>query len=166
MIRLIGLWLVGCAMCVTPVVADEDLYDGPTAIKPLTVTPQPQRSAPPNTVCDFEHQCYPEKGGPMVPAPVAPPAMAAKPVAPGPAGGTSADGWATQHRLRLVAQRQRRRPRLYGEGSRLLTTVCGTPPNYELHDRGLHRALNVDFGRLRRKNTAIAVICTIRGPSR
>ena len=40
MIRLIGLWLVGSALCVTPVAADEDVYDGPTAIKPLTVTPQ------------------------------------------------------------------------------------------------------------------------------
>src|SRR5271166_2193954 len=38
MIRLIGLWLVGCALCVTPVAcalcvtpvaADEDVYDGP-----------------------------------------------------------------------------------------------------------------------------------------
>lgn len=77
MIRLIGLWLVGCAMCVTPSAADEDVYDGPTAIKPLTVTPQ--QSAPPNTVCDFEHQCYPEKGGPT-----APPAVATKPVAPRP----------------------------------------------------------------------------------
>jgi hypothetical protein len=84
MIRLIGLWLVGCAMCVTPVAADEDVYDGPTAIKPLTVTPQPQHSALPNTVCDFEHQCYPEKGGAMVPAPLAPPVVAAKPVAPRP----------------------------------------------------------------------------------
>ena len=62
MIRLIGLWLMGCAMCVTPVAADEDVYDGPTAIKPLTVTPQPQHSAPPSTVCDFEHQCYREEG--------------------------------------------------------------------------------------------------------
>ena len=50
MIRLIGLWLVGCALCVTPVAADEDVYDGPTAIKPLTVTPQPQHSASPNTL--------------------------------------------------------------------------------------------------------------------
>ena len=85
MIRLIGLWLVGCALCVTPVAADEDVYDGPTAIKPLTVTPQPRHSAPPNTpntVCDFEHQCYPEKGGPAVPAPLAPPVLAAKPAAP------------------------------------------------------------------------------------
>jgi hypothetical protein len=81
MIRLIGLWLVASALCVTPVAADEDIYNGPTAIKPLTVTPQPQRSAPPKTVCDFEHQCYPEKGGPAVPAPVAPPAMV-KPIAP------------------------------------------------------------------------------------
>ena len=40
MIRVIGLWLVGCSLCVTPVAADEDMYDGPTAIKPLTVTPQ------------------------------------------------------------------------------------------------------------------------------
>jgi hypothetical protein len=55
MIRLIGLWLVGCALFVTPVAADEDVYDGPTAIKPLTVTPQPQpqHSAPPNSVCGF-----------------------------------------------------------------------------------------------------------------
>jgi hypothetical protein len=60
MIRVIGLWLVVCALCVTPVAADEDVYDGPTAIKPLIVTPKPQQSAPPNTVCDFEHQCYPE----------------------------------------------------------------------------------------------------------
>ena len=84
MIRLIGLWLVGCAMCVTPGAADEDVYGGPTAIKPLSATPQPQHSAPPNMVCDFEHQCYPGKGGPAAPAPVAPPAMAAKPVAPRP----------------------------------------------------------------------------------
>jgi hypothetical protein len=48
-IRLIGLWLVGCALFVTPVAADEDLYDGSTAIKPLTVTAQPRHSAPPNT---------------------------------------------------------------------------------------------------------------------
>jgi hypothetical protein len=41
MIRLIGLWLVGCALCVMPVAADQDVYDGPTAIKPLTVTLQP-----------------------------------------------------------------------------------------------------------------------------
>src|SRR5208283_5750563 len=89
MIRPIGLWLVGCALCVTPVAADEDAYDGPTAIKPLTVTPHPQRSTPPNTVCDFEHQCYPEKGGPMVSAPAAPPAMVVKPVAPRPPAANS-----------------------------------------------------------------------------
>jgi hypothetical protein len=82
MIRLNGLWLVGCALFVTPVVADEDMYDGPTAIRPLTETPQPQHSAPPNTVCDFEHQCYPEKGGPEAPAPVAPPAIVVKPIGP------------------------------------------------------------------------------------
>jgi hypothetical protein len=79
MTRLIGVWLAGCALCVTPVVADEDVYDGPTAIRPLTVVPH---STPPNTLCDFEHQCYPKKGGPMVPAPVAPPVEAAKPDAP------------------------------------------------------------------------------------
>ena len=84
MIRLIGLWLLGCVLCVTPVAADEDVYDGPTAIRPLTVTPQPQHSAPPNTICDFEHECYPEKGGPRVPAPVAPPVVAATPAAPRP----------------------------------------------------------------------------------
>ena len=82
MIRLIGLWLAGCALCVTPVAADEGVYDGPTAIKPLTVKPQPQHSVPPNTVCDFEHQCYPEKGGPAASARVAPPAIVVKPVAP------------------------------------------------------------------------------------
>jgi hypothetical protein len=84
MIRLIGLWLVGCALCVTPVAADEDLHDGPTAIKPLTVKPQPQHSVQPNTVCDFEHQCYPEKGGPAASAPAAPPAIVVKPIAPRP----------------------------------------------------------------------------------
>ena len=83
MVKLIGLWL-GCALCVTPVAADEDVYDGPTAMRPLTVTPQPQHSARPNTVCDFEHQCYPEKGGPAVPAPVAPQVGAAAPAAPRP----------------------------------------------------------------------------------
>jgi hypothetical protein len=46
MIRVIGLWLVGCSLCVTPVAAEENMYDGPTAIKPLTVTPQAQHSAP------------------------------------------------------------------------------------------------------------------------
>jgi hypothetical protein len=84
MIRLLGLWLVGCALCVTPVAAEEDQYDGPTAVRPLTVTPKPQHSAPPNTVCDFEHQCYPEKSGPPVPAPSAVPVVAAKPAAPRP----------------------------------------------------------------------------------
>ena len=82
MTRLIGLWLVGCALCVTPVAADEDMYDGSTAIRPLTVKPQPQHSVPPNIVCDFEHQCYPEKGGPANSAPVDPPAIVVKPVAP------------------------------------------------------------------------------------
>ena len=81
MIRFIGLWLAGCALCVMPVAADEGVYDSPTAIKPLTVTPQPQHS---NTVCDFEHQCYPEKGGPLVLAPATPPAEAVKPTAPQP----------------------------------------------------------------------------------
>ena len=79
MIKLIGLGLVGCALCVTPVAADEDVYDGPTAIRPLTVTPQPHHPARPNNVCDFEHQCYPEKGGPRVQAPLAPPVVAAAP---------------------------------------------------------------------------------------
>ena len=55
-----GWW--GATLFITPVGADEDVYDGPTAIKPLTVTPQPQHSAPTNSVSDFEHQCYPEKG--------------------------------------------------------------------------------------------------------
>ena len=40
MIRLISLSLVW-TLCVAPVAADEGIYDGPTAIKPLTVTPQP-----------------------------------------------------------------------------------------------------------------------------
>jgi len=84
MIRHFSLWLVGWTLCVAPVAADEDIYDGPTAIKPLTVTPQPQHSTPPNTVCDFEHQCYPEKGGPDGPAPVAPPAIVVKPITPRP----------------------------------------------------------------------------------
>ena len=76
---------VGCALCVTPVAADEDMHDGPTAIKPLnTVKPQPQHSVQPNTVCDFEHQCYPEKGGPAASAPAAPPAIVVKPIAPRP----------------------------------------------------------------------------------
>jgi hypothetical protein len=84
MIRLIGLRVVGCALFITPVAADEDMYDGPTAIKPLTVMPQPQHSAPPKTVCDFQHQCYPEEGGPAASTPVAPPAIVVKPIAPRP----------------------------------------------------------------------------------
>jgi hypothetical protein len=84
MIRLMGLWLTGCVLCVTPVAADEDLYHGPTAIKPLTVTPRPQHCAPPNMVCDFEHQCYPEEGGPAASAPVAPRTIVVKPIAPRP----------------------------------------------------------------------------------
>jgi hypothetical protein len=82
MIKLIYVWLTGCALCVTPVAADEDVYDGPTAIRPLTVTPKPQHSPPPNPVCDFERQCYPEKAGPRVQAPVAPPVGAASRAAP------------------------------------------------------------------------------------
>ena len=80
MTKLISVWLTGCALCATPVAAEEDVYDGPTAIRPLTVMPKPQHSPPPNPVCDFEHQCYPEKAG--VPAPVAPPVVAAKRAAP------------------------------------------------------------------------------------
>ena len=154
MIRLIGLWAVGCALCATPVAADENVYDGPVAVKPLTVTPRPQESASPdkpltvtpqpqesaspdkpltvtpqpqqsaspdkpltvtpqpqqsaspnkpltvtprsqrsassNAVCDFEHHCYPEKGGPRTPG--APPVVAARPVAPrAPAASASRD---------------------------------------------------------------------------
>ena len=84
MVRMIGLWLVGCALCINPVAADEDVYDGPTAIKPLTVTPKPPQPAAPTADCDFEHHCYSDKGGPAVTAPVAPPAVATKPVAPRP----------------------------------------------------------------------------------
>jgi hypothetical protein len=82
MIRLVGLGLVVCASSVTPVAADEGVYDGPTAIRPLTITPQPQHPTPPNTVCDFQHQCYPAKGGPMIPAPAVPPDVVVRPVAP------------------------------------------------------------------------------------
>ena len=82
MIRHFGLWLVVCAFSVTPVAADEDVHDGPTAIKPLTVTPQPQHTAPPNTVCDFQHQCYPARGGSMIPAPADPSDVVVRPVAP------------------------------------------------------------------------------------
>jgi hypothetical protein len=78
MTKLIYVCLTGCALCVTPVAADEDVYDGPTAIRPLTVTPKPQHFPPPNPICDFEHQCYPEKGGSKVRAPRAPPVVAAK----------------------------------------------------------------------------------------
>ena len=60
------------------------MHDGPTAIKPLTVKPQPQHSVQPNTVCDFEHQCYPEKGGPAASPPAAPPAIVVKLIAPRP----------------------------------------------------------------------------------
>jgi hypothetical protein len=58
------------------------MYDGPTAIRPLTVTPQPQHFAPPNTVCDYEHQCYPDEGGPEASAPMAPPGNVGEPLAP------------------------------------------------------------------------------------
>ena len=47
MTKLIHVWLTGCALCVTPVAADEGVYDGPTAIRPLTVTPKPPRSPRP-----------------------------------------------------------------------------------------------------------------------
>ncbi len=77
MTKLIYVWLTGWALCVTPVAAAEDVYDGPTAIRPLTVTPKPQHSPPPSPVCDFEHQCYPENGS-TAPASVAPPVVAAK----------------------------------------------------------------------------------------
>lgn len=82
MIRLAGVAPLAWALCITPVAADESVYDGPTAIKPLTVTPQPQHTAPPNSVCDFEHQCYPVNGGAAVPAPASPTVAAVKPVVP------------------------------------------------------------------------------------
>jgi hypothetical protein len=63
---------------------------------------------------------------------------------PGPTGGAFADRWATQHRLRLVAHRQRRRPRLCGEKSPLLTIAgAGRSPTASRMGRGLQRALNV-----------------------
>ena len=37
MIRLIGVWLVVCDLLVTPVAADEDQYDGPTAIRAVCI---------------------------------------------------------------------------------------------------------------------------------
>ena len=46
------------------------------------MTPQPQHAVPPNTVCDFEHGCFPEKNGSVVPPAVAPPVAAVKPVVP------------------------------------------------------------------------------------
>jgi hypothetical protein len=30
MTKLNYVWLTGCALCITPVAADEDVYDGPT----------------------------------------------------------------------------------------------------------------------------------------
>jgi len=60
--------------------------------------------------------------------------------------------------LRLVAHRQRCRPRLCGWASPLLTTASGTPPNCELRGRGLQRALNVNSGRPWRKNALMVYI--------
>jgi hypothetical protein len=91
MIKLLGLWLVGCGLCVTPVAAGEDVYDGPTAIRPLTVAPQPQHSSPPGVVCDFEHQCYPNKGGAMATDPATPPTLAERPPAARPARNPNSD---------------------------------------------------------------------------
>src|SRR5208337_4970115 len=48
-----------------------------------------------------------------------------------------------------------------GWGSPLLTTASGTPPNCELRDRGLQRALNVDSGRPWRKNALTVYMTTI-----
>jgi hypothetical protein len=42
----------------------------------------------------------------------------------------------------------------------ILTTASGTPPNCELRSRCLQRALNVDSGRLRRKDAAMVYIIT------
>ncbi len=90
MLRLMALALLGWTLCVMPVAADESVYDGPTAIKPLTVAPQPPRAAQPNAVCDFEHQCYPVKGGAAaIPAPANPPVVAARPVVPPPVEASS-----------------------------------------------------------------------------
>ena len=64
MIRLIGLWLVGCALCVAPVAADEDVYDGPTAIKPLAMTPKPQESARPTLTAISSINAIPRRADP------------------------------------------------------------------------------------------------------
>jgi hypothetical protein len=78
-IRLIGLWLVGCALFVTPVAADEDLYDGSTAIKPLTVTAQPRHSAPPNTSATSSISATRRRAEPRPRLPAALPAIVVKP---------------------------------------------------------------------------------------
>ena len=75
--------------------------------------------------------------------------------------GVALPEWPSQSRLRLVAHRQRCRPRLCGGGSSLLTTASGTPPNCELRGRGLQLPLNDDSGRLRRKDDAMVYITTI-----
>ena len=136
MIKLIGLWLVGCALCGTPVAADEDLYDGPTAIKPLTMTPQPQHSAPPNMVCDFEHQCYPEKGDrrarlPRLPRPWLPSRLRPVPKSPrNPSSRRGETAWtgpcrATSSRTTSTAFRRRRGAVRCGWRSRVARTTPG-----------------------------------------
>ena len=63
MIRLIGLWLVwGAPYASRQSRRTKTCMMAPRPSSSLTVKPQPQHSVQPNTVCDFEHQCYPGEG--------------------------------------------------------------------------------------------------------
>ena len=82
MIKLLGLWLVGCALCVTPVAAEEDMYDGPTAIRPLTAAAAALRPA--QHCLRLRASVLPGEGRTPGPSSLAPPVVAAKPAAPRP----------------------------------------------------------------------------------
>ena len=77
MTKLALLWLAGCALCVTPVAAAEDVYDGPRTIRPLTVTPKaPHSQADPAAISSIS--ATRRRGGPNVSTAVAPQIPAAK----------------------------------------------------------------------------------------
>lgn len=63
MTKFLAAALIICALCSTPGLA-QDVHDGPTALKPLTIPPKGQGFVPPpGKICDYEHNCYPKEGG-------------------------------------------------------------------------------------------------------
>ena len=150
MIRLIGLWLVGCAMCVTPGAADEDLYDGPTAIKPLTVR---SRSTPPrptvsatSSITATRRMVEPRPRLPWLPRPWwSSPSRPVPKSLMNPSSRRGETAWAGP--CRPTSSRTTSRPCRWPQGAVRCgwrSKVAGTTPGQNLRPRWRHHRLTAD----------------------